>query len=152
MGADSSMDRALPAFFRQHGMPETKLALLPEHLNGFFPQVTPQPEITFIGEDLPFRMGNRIWLPVQTAGHAPGHLSFFHADSGVLLCGDAVLPQISPNVSLVPGSDAEPLALFLQVCAACGNCMSGRRIPDTATRSRISVNGSTRSSSITRSD
>lgn len=112
-GADSSMDRALPAFFRQHGMPETKLALLPEHLNSFFPQVAPQPEISFIGEDLPFRMGNRIWMPVQTAGHAPGHLSFFHADSGVLLCGDAVLPQISPNVSLVPGSDAEPLALFL---------------------------------------
>ena len=77
------------------------------------PQVTPQPEISFISEDLPFRMGSRIWVPVQTAGHAPGHLSFFHADSGVLLCGDAVLPQISPNVSLLPGSDAEPLALFL---------------------------------------
>lgn len=38
-GTDSAMDHELPAFFRQHGMPETKLALLPEHLNGFFPKL-----------------------------------------------------------------------------------------------------------------
>ena len=30
------------------------------------------------------------------------------------MCGDAVLPQISPNVSLMPGSDPEPLQSFLQ--------------------------------------
>lgn len=112
-GPDSTMDSALPSFFGLHGMPESWLDQLPEHLNSFFPQVTPQPQVSYIGEDLPFRMGNRIWIPVQTAGHAPGHLSFFHADTGVLLCGDAVLPQISPNVSLLPGSDAGPLALFL---------------------------------------
>ena len=61
------------------------------------PQVTPRPEISFISEDLPFRMGDRIWVPVQTAGHAPGHLSFFHADSGVLLCGDAVRRKSRPT-------------------------------------------------------
>ncbi|GAB6929311.1 MBL fold metallo-hydrolase [Paenibacillus sp. JCM 10914] len=112
-GESSSMDADLPDLFRRHGMPEVWLQRLSEHLNSFFPQVTPQPAISIIHDDLPFRMGNRIWLPVQTAGHAPGHLSFYHADSGVLLCGDAVLPQISPNVSLLPGSDSDPLALFL---------------------------------------
>ncbi|KOR88160.1 MBL fold metallo-hydrolase [Paenibacillus solani] len=112
-GKDSVMEHTLLASFREHGMPEAKLALLPEHLGSFFPQVTPQPEVSYISEHLPFRMGNRVWVPVQTAGHAPGHLSFFHAADGILLCGDAVLPQISPNVSLLPGSDAEPLALYL---------------------------------------
>ncbi|CAM3783378.1 MULTISPECIES: MBL fold metallo-hydrolase [Paenibacillus] len=112
-GTNSSMDRVLPAYFRRHGMPEARLAELPGHLNSFFPQVTPQPKVSFLHKGVPLRMGGRLWLPIETAGHAPGHLSFFHEDSGALLCGDAVLPQISPNVSLLPGSDPQPLASFL---------------------------------------
>ncbi|KKO54299.1 MBL fold metallo-hydrolase [Paenibacillus sp. DMB20] len=113
-GEGSRMGERLPAFFAEHGMPEPWLSRLPEHLDGFVPQVTPKPEVTYLREGMPIRMGGRDWLPVQTAGHAPGHLAFHHEDSGVLLCGDAVLPQISPNVSLVPGSDAEPLRLYLE--------------------------------------
>ncbi|SMF89366.1 Glyoxylase, beta-lactamase superfamily II [Paenibacillus uliginis N3/975] len=110
----SSMNEKMPAFFALHGMPETWLRQMPEHLNSFIAQVSPQPQVSYISEDMPMRMGNRVWLPFQTAGHAPGHLSFYHPDSGVMICGDAVLPQISPNVSLVPGSDAEPLRQFLE--------------------------------------
>ncbi|WP_106768549.1 MBL fold metallo-hydrolase [Paenibacillus faecalis] len=110
----ADMNEEMPAFFALHGMPQAWLSQLPEHLNSFIAQVSPQPKVTYIREDTPLRMGGRVWLPVQTAGHAPGHLSFYHPDSGVMICGDAVLPQISPNVSLVPGSDAEPLWLFLE--------------------------------------
>lgn len=108
------MNERMPAFFAAHGMPDMWLCQMPEHLNSFIPQVSPQPKVSYISEEMPMRMGGRVWLPVQTAGHAPGHLSFYHQGSGVILCGDAVLPQISPNVSLVPGSDAEPLRLFLE--------------------------------------
>ncbi|MGG1876295.1 MBL fold metallo-hydrolase [Paenibacillus cisolokensis] len=112
-GPNSAMETALPSLFRLHGMPEHRLAELPAHLKGFNAQVTPQPDVSFLEAGRPFHMGDRLWLPIETAGHAPGHLSFYDADRGVLLCGDAVLPQISPNVSLLPGSDEAPLALYL---------------------------------------
>ncbi|WP_054956192.1 MBL fold metallo-hydrolase [Paenibacillus dakarensis] len=112
-GHASDMNEKLPAFFAEHGMPHEWLRQIPEHLNRFFSQVNPEPQVSYIDEMMPVRMGGRIWLPVQTAGHAPGHLSFYQKDSGVILCGDAVLPQISPNISLVPGSDDEPLRLYL---------------------------------------
>ena len=107
------------------------------------PQVTPQPEISFISEDLPFRMGSRIWVPVQTAGHAPA--------SVVLPCRQrrSAMRRCRAAANL---AQREPAAR--QRCRAAGTIPRRLRrlrelhvrtaYPDTATRSRISVNGSTR--------
>ncbi|WP_246188115.1 MBL fold metallo-hydrolase [Paenibacillus tengchongensis] len=113
-GPAATLNEALPQLFALHGMPAPWLAAVREHLESFAPQVTPQPEVDFIDPAAPFAMGGRTWRPLLTGGHAPGHLSFHHAASGQLLCGDAVLPQISPNVGLQPGSDPQPLLTFLE--------------------------------------
>ncbi|NMO95265.1 MBL fold metallo-hydrolase [Paenibacillus lemnae] len=113
-GSGSSMDEDLPSFFESHGMPAVWLEQLPGHLNIFIPQVTPAPKVTHQHDGEQLDMGGRSWQVIQTAGHAPGHLSLYHEGSGDLICGDAVLPQISPNVSLLPGSDAAPLRLYLE--------------------------------------
>ncbi|QCT01933.1 metallo-beta-lactamase domain protein [Paenibacillus algicola] len=113
-GKHSSMSADLPAFFRIHGMPAAWLEQLPGHLDSFLPQVKPAPQARFLRDGDVVPLGGRLWQAVQTHGHAPGHLSFWHAESGDLICGDAVLPQISPNVSLLPGSDAQPLHSFLE--------------------------------------
>ncbi|XMB28967.1 MBL fold metallo-hydrolase [Paenibacillus sp. BR2-3] len=113
-GEGAGMDEALPVFFARHGMPERWTSQIREHLDSFLPQVSPQPEVSFIDVNVPFHMGDREWLPLETGGHAPGHLSFYHKDSGQMLCGDAVLPLISPNVSLLPGSDPQPLLTFME--------------------------------------
>ncbi|WP_136608333.1 MBL fold metallo-hydrolase [Paenibacillus dokdonensis] len=112
-GPQSTMNSDLLDLFRRQGMPADWTDQLEVHMNSFMPQITPLPEVSFIPSEQLFTMGGRDWLPVQTAGHAPGHLSFYHEESGDILCGDAVLPQISPNVSLMPGSDPEPLQSFL---------------------------------------
>ncbi|MDU4698473.1 MAG: MBL fold metallo-hydrolase [Paenibacillus sp.] len=112
-GEGSQMNEKLPELFRQHGMPESWYSQLPEHLDGFVAQVRPAPEVTFLREEEPVWMGGRAWLPIETAGHAPGHLSFYNAEQKLMFCGDAVLPQISPNVSYLPGSDPQPLQSFL---------------------------------------
>ncbi|MDU2240869.1 MAG: MBL fold metallo-hydrolase [Paenibacillus sp.] len=112
-GRDSRMHEALPELFRRHGMPESWCGQLPGHLHGFVAQVSPAPEVTFLREGEPVWMGGRAWLPIETAGHAPGHLSFYDAGQKLMFCGDAVLPQISPNVSYLPGSDPQPLQSFL---------------------------------------
>lgn len=113
-GDEAILNEELPLFFRRHGMPEEWLMGIREHLDSFLPEVTPQPEVTYIHAAEPFVMGSRKWQPILTGGHAPGHVSFYHGGSGQILCGDAVLPQISPNVGLQPGSDPQPLLTFLE--------------------------------------
>jgi len=113
-GAAGGMKEDLPGFLARHGLPAGLMKEIRGHLDSFEPQVTPLPEVSYIHAGVPFIMGGREWLTLETGGHAPGHLSFYHKASGQILCGDAVLPQISPNVSLLPGSDSQPLLTFME--------------------------------------
>lgn len=112
-GAGSTMNEALPSLYRRHGMPEEWSGQLPAHLRSFFAQVTPPPSVRFLKEGDHLVMGGRRWMAIETGGHAPGHLSLYEEERRLILCGDAVLPQISPNVSLLPGSDPQPLQTFM---------------------------------------
>ncbi|GGO08150.1 MBL fold metallo-hydrolase [Saccharibacillus kuerlensis] len=110
---EGSFDAATIDLYRRHGMGDDRLAQLPEHLSGFRTQIEPQPEITIIEPGLPIRFGGRLWRPIETGGHAEGHLSFYEEETGLILCGDAVLPRISPNISYSPGGDLHPLRSYL---------------------------------------
>lgn len=111
-GSKSHVNEELPELYRRHGMPPEWTTQLPDHLEGFLPQVMPEPLVSYIDEGTPQEMGDRLWMPIETGGHAPGHMSFYHRDSRTILCGDAVLPQISPNISFLPGSDPQPLQSY----------------------------------------
>lgn len=99
--------------FVSHGMPEEITSQLPAHLDSFVPQVVPRPEVTLIQPGQSLEIGDRLWKTIETSGHAAGHISFYQPEQRLMLCGDAVLPQISPNISLVPGSDPSPLESYL---------------------------------------
>lgn len=119
-GTDSNVNDALLQLYRKHGMPSSWYEQLPEHLEGFLAQVTPSPEVTYWAEGDALVMGGRDWVAVESAGHAPGHLSFYDPERRLMLCGDAVLPQISPNISLLPGSDPQPLQSFMDSLSKLG--------------------------------
>lgn len=60
------------------------------------------------------RWGEHEWCFLETPGHASGHLCLHAAASSALICGDQLLPSISPNVSLTAwGDDPNPLASYL---------------------------------------
>lgn len=60
------------------------------------------------------RWNGRSWRFLETPGHASGHLCLHAPALSVLICGDQVLPTISPNVSLTGwNGDANPLASYL---------------------------------------
>jgi glyoxylase-like metal-dependent hydrolase (beta-lactamase superfamily II) len=44
-------------------------------------------------------LGRREWVGLDTPGHTDDHLCLFDDEHGVLLCGDQVLPSITPHVS-----------------------------------------------------
>ncbi|WHY18485.1 MBL fold metallo-hydrolase [Paenibacillus sp. G2S3] len=111
---DVGINEILPDYFIRHGMTEQWSNGIKAHLESFNSQVEPQPVVSYLNVAEPFKMGGREWQLIITGGHAPGHVSLYHAGSGHMICGDAVLPQISPNVSLLPGSDPQPLQTFLQ--------------------------------------
>ncbi len=53
----------------------------------------------------------REWVGVHTPGHTHDHLCLWSADDGIVLCGDHVLPTITPHISgLAAGAD--PLDSF----------------------------------------
>ncbi len=63
------------------------------------------------GETLDFGMYRFevYWTP----GHSPGHICFYERAQRVLLTGDHVLPTVTPNVSLHPQQQGNPLGDYL---------------------------------------
>jgi glyoxylase-like metal-dependent hydrolase (beta-lactamase superfamily II) len=113
-GEDQTLSAEIAALFIRHGM---DIALVEDqlipHMNGFVEWVTPMPAVSFIPFNEFFRMGDRWFKPIATSGHAAGHICFYDELKQEMLCGDHVLPQISPNVSYIPGVDENPLLSFL---------------------------------------
>lgn len=50
-----------------------------------------------------------IWTP----GHSPGHISLYEPDKKLLFSGDFILPGITPNISLGPQSNTNPLGSYV---------------------------------------
>ncbi len=51
-----------------------------------------------------------IWTP----GHSPGHICLYEPTQKILFSGDHILPVITPNISLQPQSNSNPLGNFLE--------------------------------------
>jgi glyoxylase-like metal-dependent hydrolase (beta-lactamase superfamily II) len=133
-GETETMTERMYSDFRMNGMDqETADAMIP-HMKGFIPLVSPQPKITCIQDGELVPIGDRRYLAIHTPGHATGHLCFLDESNREIFCGDQVLPQITPNVSLLPGGDPDPLSSFLDSLQMVGQlqvtlAMPGHRDP-----------------------
>ncbi len=59
-------------------------------------------------------MGGHGWKIVGGYGHCPEHACLYDAARKIFISGDIVLPSISPNISLYPGSSGDPVGAYLQ--------------------------------------
>jgi glyoxylase-like metal-dependent hydrolase (beta-lactamase superfamily II) len=56
-------------------------------------------------------MGNHQWNVIVASGHSSEHACLFCEELNIFICGDILLPRISPNVSVLPNQpDGNPLA------------------------------------------
>lgn len=120
-----------------HGMPASEVEAVCAHHDRLVPYVH------FARDPDVLEPGDRIdgWEVLHLPGHADGHLSLLR--NGVLVAGDALLGDITPNVGLWPASSPDPLADYLgsldrvveldPVIALPGH---GEPIPDPAGRAR----------------
>ncbi|CAI6082225.1 MBL fold metallo-hydrolase [Cohnella sp. JJ-181] len=117
-GEGETFSASLAGAFRAHGLPETLSGGVLAHLESVKRQVLPHPARTRIiraGDKLSF--GGAEWEAVGGEGHAPGHLAFYDRDRRMMLCGDQVLPDITPNIGWMPDGDPDPLGSYLSSLA-----------------------------------
>jgi len=113
-GEGQPMTPELLKLFASSGLPEELAGPMKAHMDDFVPKVTPQPDVTAIAIGETFRLGGGQYETIHTPGHAAGHVCFYRPDTEEIICGDHVLPQISPNISYLPGIDENPLESFLR--------------------------------------
>ncbi|OYD07228.1 MBL fold metallo-hydrolase [Paludifilum halophilum] len=111
--SDSDQPDVMARFYSEHGLPAEWVEKIPGHLRGFTKWVEPFPDPTWIAAGETIRLGNREYRILHTPGHADGHLSFYDPERQWLIGGDFLLPRITPNISLWPGCDPDPLSSYL---------------------------------------
>ncbi|RMF70496.1 MAG: MBL fold metallo-hydrolase [Alphaproteobacteria bacterium] len=103
-------------FFRRAGFSEDRLEKVRAGGWGRYRQAVARLPIGMrrLVPDDPIVLRDTVWWPIETAGHAPGHISLYCAERGILVSGDQLLPEISSNVSVYPGEPfGNPLAEWL---------------------------------------
>jgi len=89
-------------------LPATRFAFAPMKWSS---TITP-PDIALRDREIisagPFRL-QVVWTP----GHSPGHICLYEPAYKILFTGDHILPIITPNISLQPQSNSNPLGDFL---------------------------------------
>ena len=79
-----------------------------------------QPDIYLDGGE-PISTGIFNLKVIWTPGHSPGHICLYEPKHKLLFAGDDILPVTVPNISLTPGSTANPLGDFLKSLALVRN-------------------------------
>jgi glyoxylase-like metal-dependent hydrolase (beta-lactamase superfamily II) len=73
---------------------------------------TPKPTVR-LDDSEHIRFARREWIALHTPGHTDDHLCLFDPEHGLMLCGDHVLPTITPHISGLIGT-RDPLKKFFQ--------------------------------------
>lgn len=106
-------ERLIVDQFLRDGMPAELAATVEEDIARLRQLTFPTPELTTLEAGTELRIGPRQFVTIAAPGHSDGHLVLHCPDERLLLCGDAVLTKITPNISLWPQSRPNPLADYL---------------------------------------
>ncbi|MCC6614663.1 MAG: MBL fold metallo-hydrolase [Anaerolineae bacterium] len=102
------------ALMRAAGVDEAMLAGMLRVGAEIGAQTAPHPprlDVLTAGERI--SLGAREFRILNGPGHSVGQLLLYDESARLIFCADHVLAKITPNVGIWPGSDANPLASFL---------------------------------------
>ncbi|MFQ5628988.1 MAG: MBL fold metallo-hydrolase [bacterium] len=102
-------------FFSSCGTPADISNSIVSDLQNIRKATQPHPlRIEFLKPGSELQIGDHTFRVLHTPGHSDGHLVFFEAETGLMLSGDHVLMEITPNISLWPLSEPNPLGRYLE--------------------------------------
>jgi len=101
-------------FYCEQGLREGIIDGLLELLSSFRKATIPFKVDTSLEDHGSQRIGDREFEVISVPGHTSGQVCFFFRREGILLSGDHILPEITPNLSPDPYNSAfRPLKSFL---------------------------------------
>lgn len=106
-------ERDMEQLLAVHGTPSHIIKAIINNMQQFQERVEPQPEVEYVEAGQSIRLGDADWRLIHTEGHAYGGIMLYDKESKLLLCGDQVLPRITPHVGVVAGEDRPVLSQFL---------------------------------------
>lgn len=112
--AGAANEQAIVDFFQAHGMPADLAEQVRYSMAETRAMTLPWPLTSTIEPGVAVRIGARMFQVIAAPGHSDQHLVLYCAEERLLLCGDAVLIKITPNISRWPHGRPDPLADFLQ--------------------------------------
>jgi glyoxylase-like metal-dependent hydrolase (beta-lactamase superfamily II) len=106
---------ALSAFWGSCGIPEELVMAVVMETDRTRQRTRPHPRmIQTIEPGTNIKLGQRHFQAIHTPGHSDGQLIFYDEEDGLLFCGDHVLQKITPNISLWPFGEPDPLGRYLR--------------------------------------
>ncbi|MDR7410010.1 MAG: MBL fold metallo-hydrolase [Armatimonadota bacterium] len=104
--------RAITQMLRAHGVPEKWVEEAGRQVAALRELVAPFGPVRTLGDGQLLELDGFSAHVLWTPGHSDGHMVLLDP-RGRLFCGDHVLPEVSPNISLYPGARPNPLADYL---------------------------------------
>jgi len=100
-------------FLSANGVPQGELDVLQRASLGMLRYVSPAMPDKMLSGGERLSMGQFEFELLWTPGHSPGHVCLYEPDKRILLCGDHLLPTITPHVGLHVQSRESPLDDYL---------------------------------------
>lgn len=86
-------------FYGANGFPEDEMKRVWEGHPGYRYSSRRKISFTVTKEGDEIEVGNYLFRCIETPGHSPGHTCLYEADKKVLICGDHILFDITPNIT-----------------------------------------------------
>lgn len=122
-GADLSTDKR---YFQRAGVDQSIIEQHVRPRDTYTEGVEPLP-LAFhrLTQGQTLNIAGRSWQVMTFAGHSPEHVCLYNATDKLLIGGDQILPQISPNIGVYSQEpEANPLAHYFESLTALGDLPS----------------------------
>ena len=91
--------KGLFAFYHSNGFPEEEISKVREGHPGYRYSLGRQINLVTTEEGDEIEVGDYLFRCIETPGHSPGHTCLYEASKKILVCGDHILFDITPNIT-----------------------------------------------------
>lgn len=113
-GPNPDWKKTMLNFWRSCGVPVEMAMAITASTGQIRLQVLPHPtQVTIVSPGSEVFLGDRRTRILQVKGHSDGQLNFYDQSDHLLFCGDQLLLGITPNISIWPHSEGDPLGQYL---------------------------------------